>query len=128
MRTSVPCAAIVLFLAAAPVAGDEVVTLEEWLALTTGKTVHYAVDGKPAGREYYPDGARFAVFEAVNGDCVEGPWAHTDGRFCFWYGENFQCYYHLRRNGKLISRPDTGGAEQVITEIADDEPLFCAPG
>lgn len=128
MRASVPFAVIATLLAAVPAAGGEVISLEEWLALTSGKTVHYAVNGEESGREYYPDGGRFAVFEAPNGDCVEGPWAHTDGRFCFWYGEHFQCFIHMRLDGVLISRPDTGGADQIITEIADDEPLVCVPG
>ena len=115
---SLPCA----------IAADEAISLDEWLTLTLGKTVHYAVGGEPTGREYYPADGGFAVFEAPDGACVEGPWAHDEGRFCFWYGAQFQCFHHLRRGGEIISRSDTGGDEQVVTHIADDEPIYCAPG
>ncbi|MEL7463958.1 MAG: hypothetical protein AAFN79_07815 [Pseudomonadota bacterium] len=114
--------------AAAFAAADDVVSFDEWMSLTEGRIVHYAIDGKNAGKEYYHIGGGFSVFVAPDGSCVEGPWAHTDGRFCFWYGADFQCFYHKRRNGSLISQPDTGGQVQVITEITDGEPLFCAPG
>ena len=130
MRTSVRIAACVapLLAVAAHATADGLLSLDEWTELTDGKTVHYSVDGQDAGREYYPTGGGFAVFVAPDGSCVEGPWAHTDGRFCFWYGADFQCFYHRRKGEELVSEPDSGGQVQIITDIKDNEPLFCAPG
>lgn len=129
MRAPLGVTAVSAFIAVAGIAtADEAISLEEWRALAIGKTVHYSVDGKPAGREYYTDDGAFAVFQAPDGACVEGPWAHDDGRYCFWYGTDFQCFYHWRRGGRIITQSDTGGQEQVIERIEENEPLFCSPG
>lgn len=119
-------AALALLCAAAPaLAAEAPIPPEEWRALTLGKTVHYAVDGRDAGREYYREGGDFAVFLTPDGACVEGPWAYAGGRYCFWYGEAFQCFAHLRRGADIVSRPEGGGADQIVARIAENEPLSC---
>ena len=108
-------------------AEDGSISLREWKALTSGKTIYYHLNGTYQGKEYYlPDDA-FLVFMTPDGQCVEGVWAYADGRYCFSYGANFQCFDHLRRGSRLFSRADTGGPEQEIKRIVD-EPLSCSPG
>ncbi|MEM7547375.1 MAG: hypothetical protein AAF367_17740 [Pseudomonadota bacterium] len=120
-----PIAAAMLLASALPVGGgDSLIGLGEWTRLTSGKTVYYSIDGEYQGKEYYAPGEAFLVFIAPDGQCIEGVWAYTDGRFCFSYGADFQCFAHLRRGEKLFSRPDTGGAEQEIERIVE-EPLTC---
>lgn len=116
-----------IIIAASAVSGDETVSLREWQDLTSGKTVYYSRGGTVLGKEYYERDAFFLVYEGSDGQCVEGVWAYTDDRFCFLYGPNFQCYNHVRRDGKLYSQSDTGQEELEINRIVD-EPLACPPG
>lgn len=116
------------FALSAPAGGhsaEAAIPLEEWRALTLGKTVHYSIGGRPAGREYYPEAGDFAVFLTPDGMCVEGPWAFDEGRFCFLYGEALQCFAHLRRGDDIVSRPEAGGDEQIVARISKDEPISC---
>lgn len=122
--------AIVITLAlpsATPVAAAEGPIGEaEWRKLTDGKTVHYKQNGRITGREYYPRGEYFSIYEdAASGVCYEGPWAFTEGRFCFLYADNFQCFSHTRRGGKIISTSDVSGREQIIDQIQSGDQLSC---
>lgn len=108
-------------------ASETVMSSDEWRRITEGKTVHYEIDGAPGGREYYPRGQSFAVFVRPDGSCVEGPWAHAEDRFCYWYGADFQCFYHIKRGKTLLSRPDTGGADLKIVKIEKSAPPRCEP-
>ncbi len=111
----------------AALGGDGVIGDREWRTLTEGKTVYYQKDGKPLGREYYTPGQNFLTFEAPDGHCIDGVWAFADGQFCFWYGDSFQCYAHIRRNGKIFTLSDTSNSEQQVERIVD-EPLTCTSG
>lgn len=122
--------AILILLAApsaAPVAAAEGAIGEaEWRKLTNGKTVQYMQNGRITGREYYPPGEYFSIFEdAASGICYEGPWAYTEGRFCFLYADNFQCFAHTRRGDKIISTSDVSGKEQIIEQIKSGDQLKC---
>ncbi len=114
-------------LTAAPVAAAESAIGEaEWRTLTDGKTVWYKLNGRVTGREYYPPGAYFSIFEdATSGICYEGPWAYTEGRFCFLYADNFQCFSHTRRGDDIVSTSDISGKEQVIDQIQSGDQLRC---
>lgn len=113
-------------LAAPAFAADNLIGEDEWLRLTNGKTVRYTQEGRVVGREYYPPDAYFSIFEDVSsGVCYEGPWAFTEGRFCFLYAENFQCYAHIRRGDKIVSRSDVNGREQIIDKILRGDQLSC---
>lgn len=114
-------------LCAAPVAAaDSTIDEAEWRKLTNGNTVHYKRNGQVTGREYYPPGEYFSIFEdAASGVCYEGPWAFTDGRFCFLYADNFQCFSHTRRGDKIVSKSDVSGREQIIDQIQNGDQLGC---
>lgn len=112
---------------AAPVAAtDSTIGEAEWRKLTNGKTVRYKLNGRVTGREYYPPGEYFSVFEdAASGVCYEGPWAFTEGRFCFLYADNFQCFAHIRRDDEIVSKSDVNGREQIIDQIQSGDQLRC---
>lgn len=114
-------------LCVAPVSAAEGAIGEaEWRKLTNGKTVHYKLNGQVTGREYYPPGEYFSIFEdATSGVCYEGPWAFTEGRFCFLYADNFQCFSHTRRGDEIVSKSDVSGREQVIDQIQNGDQLSC---
>ena len=116
---------IVAVSAGAAPAADSPLDEAEWRRLTDGATVHYSKNGRPAGREYYVPNESFTVFVDPSGACYEGAWAFTEGRFCFLYAESFQCFAHLKRGDRLVSRSDVSGREQVIDRITRNEPLSC---
>lgn len=111
----------------APVtAADSTIGEAEWRKLTNGNTVQYKQNGQITGREYYPPGEYFSIFEdAASGVCYEGPWAFTDGRFCFLYADNFQCFSHTRRGEEIVSKSDVSGREQIIDQIQSGDQLGC---
>ena len=118
--------ALVISGASPAVAAEGAIDEAEWRTLTDGKTVHYKLNGRLTGREYYPPGAYFSIFEdAASGICYEGPWAYTEGRFCFLYADNFQCFSHHWRAGKIVSTSDVSGREQVIDQIQSGDQLRC---
>jgi len=117
---------LILSCAAPAAAADGVIGETEWRRLTDGKTVRYKMNGRVTGREYYPPGAYFSIFEdAKSGACYEGPWAYTEGRFCFLYADNFQCFSHSWRGDEIVSTSDVSGREQVIDQIQNGDQLRC---
>ena len=114
------------FCAASVAAKDTSIDETEWRSLTNGKTVRYTKNGRAIGREYYPPGEYFSSFEdTASGACYEGPWAFTEGRFCFLYADNFQCFAHIRRGDKIVSKSDVSGREQIIDQILGGDRLSC---
>ncbi len=114
------------FCAASVAAKDTSIGETEWRSLTNGKTVRYTKNGRVFGREYYPPGEYFSIFEdTASGACYEGPWAFTEGRFCFLYADNFQFFAHIRRGDKIVSKSDVSGREQIIDQILGGDRLSC---
>lgn len=122
---------LALALASSPVSsdellpGDEPVPLAEWRALTEGRTVWYAIDGEHWGREYFHPDRDSATFMTRDGACVTAPWAHAEGLYCFYY-TGMECFRHVRRDGRLVILPLSGGGAQEVERI-DDAPLSCEP-
>ncbi len=115
-----------LLAASSASAAEGVIDEAEWRTLTDGKTVRYKLNGRVTGREYYPPGEYFSIFEdATSGACFEGPWAFTEGRFCFLYADNFQCFSHTWRGDEIVSTSDVSGKEQVIDQIQSGDHLRC---
>ncbi|MGF1657998.1 MAG: hypothetical protein ACFCUS_01035 [Rubrimonas sp.] len=115
------------FAAAAPAqeAGDAPIPLEEWRAMTAGKTLSYEIDGAFWGREYYHADRDVATFVTRDGDCVTAPWVYAEGLYCFSY-RGMECFRHIRRDGRIFVAPLSGGAEQEVRRI-EVAPLSCEP-
>lgn len=109
----------------APEAETETIGLDEWRALTEGRTVWYTLRGQLWGMEHFHKGRDEATFMTPQGECMTAPWAYQDGVFCFAYG-GLHCFRHVRRNGALFAVPVAGGDEQRIKRI-DDTPVSCEP-
>ncbi len=105
--------------------GDELIPLDQWRALTRGKTVWYSLDGAHWGREYYHPDRDVATFITRDGDCVTAPWVHARGLFCFSY-QGLECFRHFRRDSRIMVAPLSGGALQQVERI-DAAPLSCDP-
>jgi hypothetical protein len=105
---------------------DEPIGLDEWRALTDGRTVHYEINGQVWGREHFHKGRDTATFVAPDGQCMTAPWAYAEGVYCFAY-QGMDCFRHVRRGGRLFAAPIAGSGEtQEIVRITD-EPLSCEP-
>ncbi|TVQ52673.1 MAG: hypothetical protein EA355_14705 [Rhodobacteraceae bacterium] len=102
---------------------EEVIGLDEWRAMTEGRTVWYSLRGRHWGKEHFHRGRDEATFMTPQGECMTAPWMHNDGVFCFAYG-GLHCFRHVRRDGELFAIPTAGGEEQRIVRI-DDTPLSC---
>ncbi|MEM7270484.1 MAG: hypothetical protein AAF401_14690 [Pseudomonadota bacterium] len=114
--------------AASPLAAAEQRLGEgDWRAMTDGALVYYAQNGQAVGREYYFPGEYHTVYETPDGACHFGAWSFVDDKFCFAYGDSFQCFWHIRRGDALISQSDIDGSEQQVTQIERNASPACAP-
>lgn len=117
-------------LAALPVlpALADPMTLEEFEAYATGKTLTYAIGGEVYGAEQYLPGRR--VLWAFRGDeCRKGYYYGDAGEICFVYEHDPtpQCWTFERGVTGLSARfsGDPPGAE--LSEVAQTpDPLICA--
>lgn len=112
-------------LAAGPQPDDVPIPLEEWRAMTEGRTVWYALRGEHWGKEYFHPGKDSATFLAASGECVTAPWAYAEGLYCFAYS-GMHCFRHVRRDGEIVVIPLGEGEEQRVEKI-DDTPVSCEP-
>lgn len=110
----------------AALAKDALIGPDAWREMTTGKTLHYYKDGELYGKEYYPGGDdNTVVFRFPNGLCAEGRWGHSEGKFCFAFGDQLHCFWHVMRDGEIVVIGEEDGEEQTVETIADHEPIGC---
>lgn len=121
-------ALITSFLAALAVPGlakDAMIGPDAWRELSTGKTLYYFKDGELYGKEYYADDEGNVVFQFPNGQCAEGKWAHAEDKYCFAFGGQLHCFWHVMRDGQIVVIGEADGDEQTVEKIVDGEVLGC---
>ncbi|MGF1444744.1 MAG: hypothetical protein ACFBRM_00920 [Pikeienuella sp.] len=106
--------------------GDRLIPGEEWRAMTTGKVVWYAIEGRLWGREFFHPNGTQSIFVASDGTCLEGVWWEGNGVYCFSY-EGLHCFRHVLRGDQILIVSITGGEVQTVERITDDGPLACTP-
>jgi hypothetical protein len=104
---------------------EEQISLDEWRALTAGRTVWYSLNGAHWGKEHFHPNEDRATFVGADGDCITARWIYADGVYCFAYG-GLHCFRHLRRGDEIVVSPLGSGMEQVVEQI-DRTPLSCEP-
>ena len=106
---------------------EELVTPEEFEALSKNRTLYFSFDGAPFGAEQFFEGRR-TLWQHRDGTCTAGAW-HNDGpSLCFLYEDNLdlQCWYVIRRDGDLFVRADDAPEGQELRlERSDKVPLPC---
>lgn len=120
-------ATLLLALAAMPATAKEIITADEFEALSTGKTLYFSFEGAPYGAEQFYKGRR-SLWQYRNGECTAGAW-HNDGpKLCFLYEDNFdlQCWEMYRRDGEIFVQSESATAgEELKLDRIDEVPLPC---
>jgi hypothetical protein len=106
-------------------APGEPILVDEWRAMTAGRTVWYSLNGEHWGKEHFHPSKDQATFVGADGECVTAEWIYADGVYCFAYG-GLHCFRHLRRGGEIVIAPLGDGAVQTVEQI-DRTPLSCEP-
>lgn len=106
-------------------AADALIGPDAWRELSTGKTLYYHKDGELYGKEFYRNDEGEVVFQFPNGQCAEGKWAHADDKYCFAFGAQLHCFWHVMRDGKIVVIGEADGEEQTVEEIVEGEALGC---
>lgn len=101
-------------------------TLQEWTAMTHGRTVWYRIDGALWGRESYRQDGK-VTFQFPDGECLDADWTYEAPWYCFDFGQALggspHCFRHIRLDQRLYAL-GRSGAPQAIDRI-DDAPIAC---
>jgi len=121
---------------AGPQTGERNLGEEEIRDLTSGKTFHYTLRGKPRGDEQHYDDGR-VTWRLPDGECMHGVWIVKEEVLCYFYGlDRYGCW-------NVVATTDGGktqfrhAAVDLDGEISDspavyinrisEEPVSCAP-
>lgn len=118
-----------LCLLAAPAGAESLMSVAEFEAWSTGKTLIYAQDGVILGSEQHLPG-RQTLDADVDGPCVEGTWFADGDAVCFIYAayEGTHCWHFWRDGGEVMAKPLNAGADSsAYTVTADPAPMDCSP-
>ena len=104
---------------------------EEFEAFSTGRTLHFTLDGQRFGAEHFLPGRR-TLWRFDGGPCLDGVWHAEGDRICFVYTDDpaAQCWHFLRDGAHLRAVLVEDGQETDFAldfSHADDVPLNC-PG
>ncbi|WP_127903111.1 hypothetical protein [Solirhodobacter olei] len=111
-------------------AADKPMSAAEFDSYSLGKTLYYAIGGKPYGAEtYLPD--HKVVWAFLGQPCKRGSWYEAGGLLCFVYpGDDRgpQCWSFFRAGAGLKAHfaGDPDGTD-LIEVRQSDKPLIC-PG
>ncbi|CAN5802462.1 hypothetical protein BH23PSE1_BH23PSE1_17530 [soil metagenome] len=113
------------------IAAAEDIPVEEWLALASGRTLTYRIDGEFWAMERYARGSSEVMLQFGDGSCLAGTWDYEAPFYCFhWDGEGTSCFRHARHDGDILIIETLGGedtgAVQTMTGVSDT-PLACGP-
>ncbi len=106
------------------------ISVDEWRALTKGKTVVYEVGGQTIGYESYLGNGNVTI-QLDDGSCIDGTWYMEQSAFCFdWEGGPLNCFHHKRLDGTIYVVGLKNGVEtsdiQKVSRIAN-LPVTCGP-
>jgi len=116
-------------LIAAPAGAQTPMSVAEFEAWSTGKTLVYALNGVVIGSEQHLPG-RQTLDSDLGGPCVDGVWFAQGDAVCFVYAayEGTHCW-RFWRDGDLVMASPLGAAadDEAYTVTLDASPLDCSP-
>lgn len=125
-------AVLILCLMAAPAVAETPIapmTLAEFEAFSTGKTLVYAQGGTVIGSEQHLPGNR-TLDADLGGPCTEGEWFADGEAICFVYAAypGTHCWLFWREGGGVMAQTVGAGADGPTYSVtASDAPLDCLP-
>jgi len=116
---------------ALPAVAEEIVTPQEFEALSSGKTLYFSRDGRLFGMEQFYKRHR-STWQFADGECDDGVWYPQDSFICFQYTKNTdpQCWHFLKTDNGFTARAQGASPDQDLhLERVDQQPLDCkGPG
>lgn len=113
----------------APAAQADPISVAEFEALVTGRTLQFELSGRPFGAEQYKPGRR-VIWAPEGGDCVEGKWYDSAGAICFEYDGDPTpiCWAFSHDSGQLSATvTDDPGFRLTVTGDSDQPPVCPGP-
>ncbi len=121
-------ALLFLFLIAAlPARAETPLSVREFEAYVTGKTLTYSASGLPFGIEEYLEN-RQVRWSFLDGECQDGEWYAAGDLICFTYDDipEHQCWSFYRRSGGLVARFENDPESTELYETHQSrEPMLC---
>ncbi len=135
-----PAAAVVAVLLVLPAASQTPVEpvdravdipVEEWTAMSAGRTLTYRINGDLWALEHYTPGTNRVQIELYDGTCMSGTWDYAAPLYCFhWDGQGTSCFRHARLGDEILvieaQAGQPGVTSQAMTAVSDT-PLSCGP-
>ena len=113
-----------------PAAAQTPMSVAEFEAYVTGRTLTFGQDGIPYGIEEFHPGRR-TTWAFIGDECREGIWFDRDEQICFIYGdtpEQEHCWIFWRGDEGLSARFISEGEQTELYEVQrSTRPLIC-PG
>jgi hypothetical protein len=136
MRPTVAALAVLLLAAASQpppetVARASNIPVEEWIAMASGRTLTYRINGEFWALEHYYPGTNRVTLQLYDGTCMQGTWDYSEPLYCFhWEGQGTSCFRHARLGDDILIIETQDGADTPMTQsmtAVTDVPLSCGP-
>jgi hypothetical protein len=107
------------------------IPVEEWIAMATGRTLTYRINGEFWALEHYYPGTNRVTLQLYDGTCMQGTWDYHAPLYCFhWEGQGTSCFRHARLGDEILIIETQDGADTPMTQsmtAVTDVPLSCGP-
>ena len=110
-----------------PAMAQEIVSPQEFEALSQGKTLYFTRDGELFGIEQFYKRRR-STWQFADGECDDGIWYPIGDLICFEYTKNPnpQCWTFLKTADGYAARAEGAPPElDLILRSVDQKPLDC---
>jgi len=119
---------IILLCLSHPSFAETIISPDAFEKLSTGKTLHFSLDGKPFGAEEFFEGRR-SKWRFQDGTCEDGEWFAENDLICFNYegGLETQCWHFLKTEDGYGARAEGAPIDDILKlERIDEKPLLCS--
>ncbi|MBP7242244.1 hypothetical protein [Amaricoccus sp.] len=114
-----------------PADGLADIPVDEWTAMSAGRTLTYTIGGELWALERYEAGSNRVGLQFYDGTCLQGAWEYTNSLYCFhWEGEGTSCFRHARMGEQILILETRDGIETGALQLmsgVSDVPLSCGP-
>jgi hypothetical protein len=105
------------------------IPVEDWIAMTDGRTLTYRIDGVFFALEHYYSHSNHVTLQTGDGRCLQGTWDYQAPRYCFyWENEAPACFRHVRQGSQILIIETKDGQDTAMTQLmsgVSDAPVTC---